>query len=194
MAAIACHTNGLGNKHDSEYRFSTREAAQEIIDAFHGTVVQGSSSPLQVRFADTEGQKKLKSMFGRKTRSYVPRSGGYQFGHRSGSTYSKPPPFHQPGGTSTPGSSATSSPTLSYSPPPIASPTSTGPAPAYMMAAAPYPMYYHPYPVPPIPHPSSLFSPALMDPSFDAIASYPSSPTQRQRSVSTKNSKSNINK
>ncbi|RCH84589.1 hypothetical protein CU097_000605, partial [Rhizopus azygosporus] len=41
-------------------RMTDREAAVAIIEKFNGHVIEGSSAPLQVRFADSPAQKKLK--------------------------------------------------------------------------------------------------------------------------------------
>lgn len=43
-----------------------REAASAIIDRFNGHSIEGSSAPLQVRFADSPAQKKLKNQTARK--------------------------------------------------------------------------------------------------------------------------------
>jgi hypothetical protein len=40
---------------------SERNAATAIIERFNGHSIEGSSAPLQVRFADSPAQKKLKS-------------------------------------------------------------------------------------------------------------------------------------
>ncbi|KAG1047647.1 hypothetical protein G6F43_009914 [Rhizopus delemar] len=42
-------------------RMTDREAASAIIEKFNGYVIEGSSAPLQVRFADSPAQKKLKN-------------------------------------------------------------------------------------------------------------------------------------
>jgi hypothetical protein len=43
-----------------------REAASAIIERFNGHTIEGSSAPLQVRFADSPAQKKLKNQTARK--------------------------------------------------------------------------------------------------------------------------------
>lgn len=47
-------------------RMGDREAASAIIDKFSGHNIEGSSAPLQVRFADSPAQKKLKSQSARR--------------------------------------------------------------------------------------------------------------------------------
>jgi RNA recognition motif-containing protein len=42
-------------------RFSTRAAAQSVIDTYNNTMLPNSEHPLQVRFADSVAQKRLKS-------------------------------------------------------------------------------------------------------------------------------------
>jgi len=42
-------------------RFSTRAAAQSVIDTYNNTMLPNSDHPLQVRFADSVAQKRLKS-------------------------------------------------------------------------------------------------------------------------------------
>ncbi|KAG2198069.1 hypothetical protein INT47_011904 [Mucor saturninus] len=58
-------------------RLTDREAASAIIDRFNGHSIEGSSAPLQVRFADSPAQKKLKNQTARKrmirpTRDFQP--------------------------------------------------------------------------------------------------------------------------
>lgn len=48
------------------YRLTDREAASAIIERFNGHTIEGSSAPLQVRFADSPAQKKLKNQTARK--------------------------------------------------------------------------------------------------------------------------------
>lgn len=43
-----------------------REAAAAVIEKFNGKSIEGCSAPLQVRFADSPAQKKLKSQTARK--------------------------------------------------------------------------------------------------------------------------------
>jgi hypothetical protein len=43
-----------------------RLAATAIIERFNGHSIEGSSAPLQVRFADSAAQKKLKNQTGRR--------------------------------------------------------------------------------------------------------------------------------
>ncbi|CEP12843.1 hypothetical protein [Parasitella parasitica] len=47
-------------------RLTDREAAAAIIERFNGHVIEGSSAPLQVRFADSPAQKKLKNQTGKR--------------------------------------------------------------------------------------------------------------------------------
>ncbi|KAI8984234.1 hypothetical protein BDF20DRAFT_817224 [Mycotypha africana] len=54
-------------------RMSDRQAASAIIDKFNGHTIEGSSAPLQVRFADSPAQKKLKSQTARNRRVVRPR-------------------------------------------------------------------------------------------------------------------------
>jgi hypothetical protein len=42
-------------------RLADRQSASSIIEKFNGHSISGSSAPLQVRFADSPAQKKLKS-------------------------------------------------------------------------------------------------------------------------------------
>lgn len=42
-------------------RLADRQSASAIIDKFNGHSISGSSAPLQVRFADSPAQKRLKS-------------------------------------------------------------------------------------------------------------------------------------
>lgn len=49
-----------------------RNSAVAIIENFNGQTVMGSSAPLQVRFADSPAQKKLKNQTARK-RMFRPR-------------------------------------------------------------------------------------------------------------------------
>lgn len=54
-----------------------RDAASAIIDRFNGHSIEGSSAPLQVRFADSPAQKKLKNQTARRrmirpTRDFQP--------------------------------------------------------------------------------------------------------------------------
>ncbi|GAA5797657.1 hypothetical protein HPULCUR_003048 [Helicostylum pulchrum] len=58
-------------------RLTDREAASAIIDRFNGHIIEGSSAPLQVRFADSPAQKKLKNQTARRrmirpTRDFQP--------------------------------------------------------------------------------------------------------------------------
>lgn len=48
------------------FRMSDRASAIAIIEKFNGQTVEGSSAPLQVRFADSPAQKKLKNQTARK--------------------------------------------------------------------------------------------------------------------------------
>lgn len=50
-----------------------REAASAIIERFNGHTIEGSSAPLQVRFADSPAQKKLKNQTARSRRMIRPR-------------------------------------------------------------------------------------------------------------------------
>ncbi|KAI9311927.1 hypothetical protein BX666DRAFT_1881305 [Dichotomocladium elegans] len=64
-------------------RMSDRASAQAIIEKFNGRSIEGSSAPLQVRFADSPAQKKLKSQTARKRTFRSPRdfqsmSAGFQ--------------------------------------------------------------------------------------------------------------------
>lgn len=52
-----------------------REAASAIIEKFNGMTIDGCTAPLQVRFADSPAQKKLKNQTGRKR---VVRPGEFQ--------------------------------------------------------------------------------------------------------------------
>lgn len=52
---------------------SDRASAIAIIEKFNGQTVMGSSAPLQVRFADSPAQKKLKSQTARKRAMFRPR-------------------------------------------------------------------------------------------------------------------------
>ncbi|CDH49294.1 meiotic rna-binding protein 1 [Lichtheimia corymbifera JMRC:FSU:9682] len=54
-------------------RLSDRPSALAIIEKFNGHTVDGSSAPLQVRFADSPAQKKLKSQTARKKMFRSPR-------------------------------------------------------------------------------------------------------------------------
>lgn len=54
-------------------RLSDRPSALAIIEKFNGQTVDGSSAPLQVRFADSPAQKKLKSQTARKKMFRSPR-------------------------------------------------------------------------------------------------------------------------
>ncbi|KAI8099295.1 uncharacterized protein BX664DRAFT_289331 [Halteromyces radiatus] len=60
-------------------RMSDRLAAVSIIERFNGHVVAGSSAPLQVRFADSPAQKRLKNQTSRKrmirSREFQPMAG-----------------------------------------------------------------------------------------------------------------------
>lgn len=47
-------------------RLTDREAATAIIEKFNGKSIEGCTAPLQVRFADSPAQKKLKSQTARK--------------------------------------------------------------------------------------------------------------------------------
>lgn len=47
-------------------RLTDRDAASAIIDRFNGHSIEGSSAPLQVRFADSPAQKKLKNQTARR--------------------------------------------------------------------------------------------------------------------------------
>ncbi|KAI8882042.1 RNA-binding domain-containing protein [Backusella circina FSU 941] len=47
-------------------RMDDRLAATAIIERFNGHIIEGSSAPLQVRFADSPAQKKLKNQTGRR--------------------------------------------------------------------------------------------------------------------------------
>ncbi|CAO0803468.1 unnamed protein product [Mucor circinelloides] len=47
-------------------RLTDREAATAIIERFNGHTIEGSSAPLQVRFADSPAQKKLKNQTARR--------------------------------------------------------------------------------------------------------------------------------
>ncbi|ORY94782.1 hypothetical protein BCR43DRAFT_333044 [Syncephalastrum racemosum] len=53
-------------------RMADRDSAVAIIEKFNGQTVMGSSAPLQVRFADSPAQKKLKNQTARK-RMFRPR-------------------------------------------------------------------------------------------------------------------------
>jgi hypothetical protein len=56
-----------------------RDAAAAIIDRFNGHIIEGSSAPLQVRFADSPAQKKLKNQTARRRmvrpRDFQPMAG-----------------------------------------------------------------------------------------------------------------------
>ncbi|RCH86433.1 hypothetical protein CU098_004021, partial [Rhizopus stolonifer] len=54
-------------------RLTDRESASAIIEKFNGHTIEGSSAPLQVRFADSPAQKKLKSQTARSRRVVGPR-------------------------------------------------------------------------------------------------------------------------
>ncbi|CEJ05231.1 hypothetical protein RMCBS344292_19176 [Rhizopus microsporus] len=54
-------------------RMTYREAAVAIIEKFNGHVIEGSSAPLQVRFADSPAQKKLKSQSAARRRMVRPQ-------------------------------------------------------------------------------------------------------------------------
>ncbi|KAG0165904.1 hypothetical protein DFQ28_008154 [Apophysomyces sp. BC1034] len=58
-------------------RMADRTAAATIIERFNGQTIAGSSAPLQVRFADSPAQKKLKSQSSRKRifRTHQPMTG-----------------------------------------------------------------------------------------------------------------------
>ncbi|KAI7905164.1 uncharacterized protein BX663DRAFT_430292 [Cokeromyces recurvatus] len=47
-------------------RLTDREAASAVIEKFNGQTIEGSSAPLQVRFADSPAQKKLKNQTARR--------------------------------------------------------------------------------------------------------------------------------
>lgn len=53
-------------------RLTDREAASAIIERFNGHSIEGSSAPLQVRFADSPAQKKLKNQTARSRRMVRP--------------------------------------------------------------------------------------------------------------------------
>lgn len=53
-------------------RLTDREAASAIIERFNGYSIEGSSAPLQVRFADSPAQKKLKNQTARSRRMVRP--------------------------------------------------------------------------------------------------------------------------
>lgn len=61
------------------FRMSDRASAIAIIEKFNGQTVEGSSAPLQVRFADSPAQKKLKNQTARKRmirpRDFQPMAG-----------------------------------------------------------------------------------------------------------------------
>lgn len=46
---------------ENAYRLGDRHSASIIIEKYNGLSIDGSSAPLQVRFADSPAQKKLKS-------------------------------------------------------------------------------------------------------------------------------------
>lgn len=54
-------------------RLTDREAASAIIERFNGHTIEGSSAPLQVRFADSPAQKKLKNQTARSRKMVRPR-------------------------------------------------------------------------------------------------------------------------
>ncbi|KAI8352838.1 hypothetical protein EDC96DRAFT_517646 [Choanephora cucurbitarum] len=54
-------------------RLTDRDAAAAIIHKFNGHTIEGSSAPLQVRFADSPAQKKLKNQTARSKRMVRPR-------------------------------------------------------------------------------------------------------------------------
>lgn len=54
-------------------RLTDREAASAIIERFNGHIIEGSSAPLQVRFADSPAQKKLKNQTARSRKMVRPR-------------------------------------------------------------------------------------------------------------------------
>ena len=60
-------------------RLAERDSAVAIIEKFNGQTVAGSSAPLQVRFADSPAQKKLKNQTARKRilrpRDFQPMAG-----------------------------------------------------------------------------------------------------------------------
>ncbi|KAI9467801.1 MAG: hypothetical protein EXX96DRAFT_492983 [Benjaminiella poitrasii] len=47
-------------------RLTDREAASAVIEKFNGEIIHGSSAPLQVRFADSPAQKRLKNQTARR--------------------------------------------------------------------------------------------------------------------------------
>ncbi|KAJ1966378.1 hypothetical protein IWQ62_002437 [Dispira parvispora] len=64
-------------------RLSDRESAQRLIHAFHGQILPGAEAPLQMRFADTPAQKKLKRQSSRR-RTPKPKDGeGGELPHAS---------------------------------------------------------------------------------------------------------------
>ena len=60
-------------------RLADRHSALSIIEKFNGHAIDGSSAPLQVRFADSPAQKRLKSQTARKRilrpRDFQPMAG-----------------------------------------------------------------------------------------------------------------------
>ncbi|KAI8070801.1 hypothetical protein BC940DRAFT_295595 [Gongronella butleri] len=66
-------------------RMLDRPAAIGIIERFNGHVIDGSSAPLQVRFADSPAQKKLKNQTSRKrmvrSRDFQSMAGGFPMRH-----------------------------------------------------------------------------------------------------------------
>ncbi|KAK9449310.1 uncharacterized protein V1518DRAFT_415647 [Limtongia smithiae] len=55
--------DGNGNNRGVGFaRFATRQVAEEIVNKFHGLPIGENGTPIQVRFSDTEAQKRLKQI------------------------------------------------------------------------------------------------------------------------------------
>jgi len=54
-------------------RFETREIAKEIIEKYNNVKLEGSTNALQVRFADSNAQKKLKEQVASKKYNSTPK-------------------------------------------------------------------------------------------------------------------------
>ncbi|KAJ1653935.1 hypothetical protein IWQ61_006042 [Dispira simplex] len=111
-------------------RLSDRESALRLIQAFHGQILPGAEAPLQMRFADTPAQKKLKRQSSRR-RTPKPKEGeGAELLHAGPSTSAsrlgspgKLPPvyYHGLSGAPHPGgmASAMFPPVYAAAPPPF---------------------------------------------------------------------------
>ncbi|KAJ1557536.1 hypothetical protein HK405_015774 [Cladochytrium tenue] len=77
-------------------RMETREAAHAVIAELNGQVLSGSTQPLQVRFADSEGQKRLKQQYMMQVQQHHHHQPGYQsVGVSAGQWWQSGPNFTQ---------------------------------------------------------------------------------------------------